>query len=202
MADDDAISNSLAEVVTDAAKKIVGPPAERIGGMLADLIDVGGGEYLRAIRLRNADKMQQETLRIIHERHAEERMIEPPLSIAKPIMESAADENREELQLLWARLLANAIDPTRADRVRVEFVDTLRKFHPLDAVILREMTTPTVAQNQQQTADVLRECLDLPQDEILVSLQQLQKLGCIETNIAARFSITPFGRQLLAALEP
>jgi hypothetical protein len=57
-------------------------------------------------------------------------------SIAVPLIEAAADESREELAELWAKLLAAAADPARKGRVRLEFATTLKQMDPLDAKVL------------------------------------------------------------------
>src|SRR5207247_8456868 len=56
--------------------------------------------------------------------------------IAIRLLEAAQGEPREEMQDLWARLLANAMDPTRKDYVRPEFIEALKKLQPVDALVL------------------------------------------------------------------
>lgn len=48
----------------------------------------------------------------------------------------AQEESREELAELWARLLANAMDPNM-NSVRQSFIDAVKRMDPLDAVVLR-----------------------------------------------------------------
>ena len=58
-------------------------------------------------------------------------------SLAVPLLQAAYDESRPELQELWASLIAAAMDPARSGRVRLSFIDTLKQFDPLDALVLR-----------------------------------------------------------------
>jgi hypothetical protein len=49
------------------------------------------------------------------------------LVIALPLLEAAAEESREELQDLWARLLAAAMDPGRSGQVRRVFIEIVKQ---------------------------------------------------------------------------
>ena len=60
------------------------------------------------------------------------------LSVAIPMLRGAYDENREQLRELWAALIAAATDPERTGRVRLSFIDVLKQFDPLDALVMRE----------------------------------------------------------------
>jgi hypothetical protein len=62
---------------------------------------------------------------------------EPPsLKLALPILAAAADESHEELQDLWARLLAAAMSPKKSKLIRLRFVEVLKKLDPPDALVL------------------------------------------------------------------
>jgi hypothetical protein len=67
--------------------------------------------------------------------------IEPSPSIAIPLLEAAVDEDRRVLKDLWTRLLANACDPNRHTRVRLAFIELLKRLDPLDAEILSVIGT-------------------------------------------------------------
>src|SRR5580704_10526643 len=63
---------------------------------------------------------------------------EPPsLKNSIPILEAAADEENEELQDLWSRLLAAAMDPNRRDAMRQSFIQTVKQMDPMDALVLK-----------------------------------------------------------------
>jgi hypothetical protein len=61
-----------------------------------------------------------------------DRKVETPksasLSLTLPILEAAANESRDELQDLWARLLAAAADPARAPAFRLAFIEAVKKW--------------------------------------------------------------------------
>jgi hypothetical protein len=48
-----------------------------------------------------------------------------------PLVISAADEDRDELQEIWARLLAAAADPARAKSFRIQFIEVAKQMDPL-----------------------------------------------------------------------
>jgi hypothetical protein len=59
------------------------------------------------------------------------------LEICSPILEAAADEENDELQDLWSRLLAAAMDPNRRDAMRQSFIATVKRMDPIDALVLK-----------------------------------------------------------------
>jgi hypothetical protein len=115
-----------------------------------------------------------------------------------PIIIAAQDESRPELQDLWARLLAAALDTTRSGRVRGEFIDAVKQFDPLDALVLHEFHS-----GQSWTAtqrDILAVKFHRNPDEIEISLNHLEELGCLGQPGNFIFHPVPFGRELLRSL--
>src|SRR5258705_13469807 len=72
------------------------------------------GDRLAAARTRNLDAIARETDRILRERNVTDRSATPE-QISIPLLEAAQAESREGLRNLWARLLANSIDPSRSE---------------------------------------------------------------------------------------
>src|ERR1700731_992583 len=56
--------------------------------------------------------------------------------MAVALVEGAQKEGREELMELWARLLANAMDPN-LNSVRQSFIEAVKNMDPVDAIVLR-----------------------------------------------------------------
>src|ERR1051325_3003634 len=131
------ISDEQAKLGQEALKALPGLGAffaQALGSTPEDLIGYLGGDWVRVRRAENMARMMHEAkARLI------ERAVEDPqpasLSVAIPILEGAADEDRNELVDLWARLLANAMDP-RLNKVRYEFIDAVKKMDPPDALVL------------------------------------------------------------------
>ena len=118
-----SVSGQLAVVV----REVLGKP-------LADLVGIVGADWLHEFRERNRDRLARRTEEILRERDVKERCGDVAQMV--PLIGAAQDDDREEIQELWARLLASALDPSRRMRVRKSFVDTLKGFDPIDALVL------------------------------------------------------------------
>jgi Abortive infection alpha len=126
------ISDEQAKALQEAIKTIRGLGGfieKALGSVPEDLIGLLGGDWLWVRRAENMVRMMQRA-----KDRLEARGVEDPqpanLTVALPILRGAADESREELRDLWARLLANAMDPSRANRVRAAFVEVVKKLEP------------------------------------------------------------------------
>ena len=60
-----------------------------------------------------------------------------PLMLGALWTERASLEGNPTLQELWARLMANALDPNFREEIRIAFVSIILELSPLDALILR-----------------------------------------------------------------
>jgi hypothetical protein len=76
-------------------------------------------------------------VRDIHERRLVEDTRPVSLSVALPLIHGAYDESRAALQDPWAALIAAAMGPARAGRVRLSFIEMLKQFDPLDTLLLK-----------------------------------------------------------------
>jgi hypothetical protein len=101
-----------------------------LGSTPEDLVGYFGGDRLRVRRAENMARMMSESQERLAAWGVEETK-PATLSIALPILQGAADEDREELVDLWARLLANAMDPNM-NSVRYSFVDAVKNMDPID----------------------------------------------------------------------
>ncbi|MEH2491608.1 Abi-alpha family protein [Bradyrhizobium sp. AZCC 2230] len=112
-----ALSNTV-DLVREGGRAI-GPAVGDIYGLLI-------GDRISAARKRRMEEIAHRAQKNLDDRDVKEKT-ELPESLAIPLLEAAQGESREELQALWARLLANAMDPSRAEDVRPEFVETVGK---------------------------------------------------------------------------
>jgi hypothetical protein len=118
---------------------------------------------------------------------------EPPsLKYAIPILQAAADEDDEELQDLWSRLLAAAMDPNRRDAMRQSFIRTIKEMDPMDALVLK-----AIRDNGNQTwnangRDVIAGKLNCSRDEVLVSFGHLAQLDCITFTDSSGPRVQPY----------
>jgi hypothetical protein len=91
--------------------------------------------FSSGIRSRqNASIIWQKTRERLRDRGIEPES--PSLKYAIPILEAAADEENNELQDLWSRLLAAAMDPNRRDAMRQSFIATVKQMD-LDVVVFK-----------------------------------------------------------------
>ena len=85
-----------------------------LGSVPEDVVGLLGGDWLRVRRAENMARMMHKA-----KERLEARDVKDPqpanLKVALPILHAAADESREKLQVLWARLLANAMGPIQIE---------------------------------------------------------------------------------------
>jgi hypothetical protein len=80
------------------------------GDVPGDLVGVVVGAWLHEFHIRLRDKLRRRTDQILRDRNVQE-VIELSPNVAVALISGAQEEAGEELAELWARLLANAMDP-------------------------------------------------------------------------------------------
>ena len=215
-------SNSSGLIVTDEQAKAVqglsyfgatavseiGALAQYVGRVLGtmpeDVVGLVIGDPLRFVRTAIAAKYDVWLTQIFRDRNVTPQSVSPSLAI--PLLRAAYDESRPELQELWAKLIAAAMDAARANRVRRSFIDALQKFDPLDALVLK--TRHDLPGNLSPNArDHLASRLQVSSREIEVSVINLVDLRCLRfitpaVNTAgdyAHFIVSPYGYELVRA---
>jgi hypothetical protein len=108
-----------------------------LGTMPEDAVGLVIGDPLHFVRTAIAAKYDEWISQILRDRNVSPEPVSPSLAI--PLIRAAYDESRPELQALWARLIAAAMDPRRSKRVRRSFIDAVQRFDPLDVLVLKEM---------------------------------------------------------------
>jgi hypothetical protein len=101
------------------------------------------------------------------------------LSISLPLLVAAADESRDELQEIWARLLAAAADPSRARSFRLAFIDAAKKLDPLDAAVLQIVQADHGGRISGDVRNSLAASVHVSRDEVDVSILNLAKLELV-----------------------
>lgn len=179
--------------------------ASVFGNGQADLVEVLGDDWLSEARKRNRDALRQRTAEILRERDVA-KVTELSPNLAMQILTLAQDESRPELIELWARLLANAMDPSRSN-VRQSFIATIKRMDPHDAMIIRRMVYRgyrTIHDGPPSfngtTIPVLATELNTSDDSVFVSLDHLESLGVLAfRRSSSLWRATAFGRELLRA---
>lgn len=169
-----------------------------LGSVPQDLIGYLGGDWLRFRRAENIAKLMERSRERLEAWGVKDQK-PASLTITLPILRGAADESREVLQDLWARLLAATIDPSRVDGVRQGFAEAISKMDPTDALVLGYMKdkAPIANGNERpQTASAIGISLD----EFMISIDSLVKLGLLVSPSFPSIVISPFGREFLRVI--
>jgi hypothetical protein len=171
---------------------------------IANIYDLLIGDHIDAARERNLDAIARKTKKILADRNLE-TTAPIPEQIAIPHLEFARGETRDEMQDLWARLLANAMDPARQDAVRPEFVTALEKIHPIDAVVLEHMAESGT--ENFRLATHVAEPLGIRASSAQVSLANLETARCVKSTQNPHseepyYRCSGFGLELLLACRP
>jgi len=206
MADDGAPYEKAIEQTaktTGKALDFIRDGAHAVSRPIANVYGLLIGDHIEASRERNLDAIARKTKKILADRNLE-TTVPIPEQIAIPLLEFARGETRDEMQDLWARLLANTMDPARRDDVRPEFVRALERFHPIDALILEKMAE----EPQYSQTRTLAERLKVRESSLIVSLANLVSEKCVRTMKTPQLSDEPyyaiagFGLELLLACRP
>lgn len=171
---------------------------EVIGTYPEDLVGYYlGGDWLKVRRAENLSRMIEELQHLLTARNV--KPDSPSISIALPLLIAAADESRDELRSIWARLLAAAADPARAKSFRIQFIEVVKQMDPLDAAVL-----DATHRRQRVTAGLTNELAmesKMNRDEVEISLDNLARLGLVAANPSRIFHISAFGREFLRAIS-
>jgi Abortive infection alpha len=144
-----------------------------------------------------------------------------PLSIAVPLLEHATLEEDDDLQEVWARLLVNGGDVSNGIELRRAFVSVLAEMTSLDVQNLAQIENAAKlnaesGSNGVWTYELPERAIPFvnveaegerdPSPEVKLSLDNLERLGCIISSNRTPVvkghqlvNLTPFGRALIEA---
>jgi len=161
----------------DAAKSLVGWIGKILGTIPEDLVGLALGDALHIKRAENFVQIAARAQGRLDARGVYQTVDVPP-AVAIPLIEAASDESREELVDLWARLLAAAMDPSRANDVRGPFIRMVKTMDPVDAIVLHAVQE-IVATHQPATVVTVGEACALGEDKIEVAFANLIESGLL-----------------------
>jgi hypothetical protein len=168
-----------------------------------DAVGLVIGDPLHLVRTAIASQYDKLLDRILERRGLNDAQPVSP-AVAVPLLRAAYDEGRPELQELWASLIVAAMDPKRRNLVRISFIEVLKQFDPLDALVLKKREKLPISQNQNAlsivTEALVAESVIVSTDEVLISVENLKRLNCVflPTGVSD-FNLHPYGRALLRA---
>lgn len=171
---------------------------ETFGTLPQDVVGLLGGDYLKVRRAENLFRMFEKA----KERIEDKRITEPdaPLSLVIPIVLAAADESRDELQDLWAALMAAVVDPDRKGFFRIKFIEIAKRMDPLDAPVLKHLGRFSHAVDHQHRTAIVN-AMGVTLDQVLVSIANLESLGLVATGTSYTNTVLPLGREFLRAID-
>lgn len=166
-----ALSNFGTTVVTEAGG-LARYMARVLGTAPHDAVGLVIGDPLSFVRTAIAAQYDILLDKILAKRNVKDTQPVSP-SLAIPLFRGAYDESRPQLQELWAALMASAMDPRRAGRVRLSFTETLKRFDPLDALVLtrRHNNPGTIMPN---AVEGIASMIGEQQTEIQISIDNLR----------------------------
>lgn len=113
--------------IADIVDKIAGPGAEELGLTFQD--------HIRVFRFKRQVRLFEQVKRICAEAGIEPQRV--PLKLLAPIVEGASVEEDDDLQDIWARLLASAADPkSNGPEAMPSYISVLKELTPNDVKFL------------------------------------------------------------------
>ena len=129
---DQAIDQVIVETVRDSRAllgKLFGSAVAEFGGML--------GDQMRYWRFRNLNRILSRVGEITRSRgHEVERLLSLGFGDAFQTIEAASFEEEEEVQELWARLIANAVSPNSTITIKKVYIELLKSLSSAEATFL------------------------------------------------------------------
>lgn len=194
-----AVSNAVGEG-SKALGKIIDA-----GGKLAQYFDAmlreRGGiaeDNMKLRRLANRLKLYDKAEKLLRERGLDGPTREVPVKFALPLVTYATLEEDEELQDIWAQMLANAVDASSKVELRTTYIDILKDLTTSDAQILSKIGKLSDSDLPQEYPPAIetgrlpdhaqvhmesKAPLDNPSEDVQLSLSNLSRAGCIAETV-------------------
>jgi hypothetical protein len=181
--------------VVDAVHDAGGFLAPHVDGLLDQVVGMFTDhlKYVRGKRLiRLGHSFQQELLA----HGGVEAVRKLPLNFAIDALEQGAMEQDDDLQDIWARLLANAVDATSEVQPRRAYISIIKDLSPLDALILEQIyavdqerhrkaiVTHELPTRAYPAIDIDLKTLPKPSEDVQVALANLERLGVISYGVS------------------
>ena len=137
MPDEMDIVRAGAEGATKGAIDSISEPFKALVAEFCAEIGEGFGYYGRYFRQKMGLRVMQKTKKLLQDAGISPSSVSPKLFFS--ILESASLEDNEQLQGLWAALLANAANPSERNKVHPAFVGILKDLTPGEADLLNNI---------------------------------------------------------------
>ena len=190
------------EAASTAVKMLLGPIAKVGSDLVAGVV----GD--RVERCRKSKVAWQELNREAAAERARAILDERKITITEDIRPEHIDEILEgakgvsapEIRELFAQLLASAVDPSKKDQYRPEFVEIARNLQPLDALVLKTLAAQNI--NPSEVLRYLGGITKSGEDDLVLAIKNLARLDCVEpqpnTRVERNTLTTALGRRFIA----
>jgi len=203
--------------ITEATKTLVNRCADFMGSTVGELLR----DEITLLRWKNAHRVLERAERYLRDRRAQGKRT-LPLGLAIRFMDGASLEEDPVLQDLWARLLANAVDPNKKYDISKTHLTLLSEMNGVDARVLEHFgsqgwlqlkeVAEAIGKNPLDCSEISRH-VSLPESDVALALGNLWRLGCliqeptyksgVGPSVApnSSFRPSPLGNSLLKAVE-
>jgi hypothetical protein len=168
---------------------IIGPAAVGLGGLL--------GDEMKAWRAANLERIAYKWSRKLKHRGIHPEVIKQlPFREAVAVIDAASKEDDDDVQELWARLIANATNIDAKTEIKKMHIELIKSLNGLEACVLRAIFAWQDAifawQDdgdvsgeglRKQWKGAMRRWPNLSSDQLRVSMQNLQRLGLVVPEI-------------------
>jgi hypothetical protein len=203
-------------IIMESAGKL----ARYFDGMLRERAGIAE-DNMKFRRFENRVRLFDKAERILEQRGIDGPTRDVPPKFALPLITYATLEEDEELQDIWANLLANAADGGTPIELRTTYIDVLKDLTASDVKILSMLAKLSISDLPQEfppglvTSELPRNAkiqttldgkLEQPSDQAKLSLSNLNRSGCIVPTVGfggmpnlALVYVTPLGTALYRA---
>jgi len=154
---------------------VIGPSVSEFAGM--------AGDWAAYIRMKNLCMIYDKVQDLQSARSTLGKHTPIPTRLAIPLLQAASNEDNEELQEMWASLIVSATDPENKFKLQKVHIGILAQAEPLDAMLLKRMFINSVSTGSDISISIhlptTTRMLEVSEDEVRYSLENLLRLGCI-----------------------
>lgn len=183
------MAKAAGQIAIDTAKD----SRKAIGVLLGDAVREFGlilGDHARYFRFKNLVRIMDRVEAIARDRgYTPDQMKALPFGEAVRVIEGASEEDEEDVQELWSRLIANASTPDSGVSARKVYVDLLRSLSPHEAVFLDLLSRhgqdrfhsleELDAFNDEASSEFMRRWHSVDKVDRETAIQNLLRLRCI-----------------------
>ncbi|GBQ94176.1 hypothetical protein AA23498_1944 [Acetobacter nitrogenifigens DSM 23921 = NBRC 105050] len=171
------------------AADAIGHTIKNVPGLYDAVYETIAHVWIDPIRRRRRAKNLQYELEMAEKMiEGKQRLDDVSAKVAKEILEPAMEEDREELQKLWAALIARLLTG-QLSSIRKEWIEVIKSLEVVDAAVLKclgDLSKNTSKRGDGSVWDALDFLIkdkwpqvSIGEDEIFLSVKHLERIGLI-----------------------